>query len=1816
MFGVSQPMTNLTEAIRGVQGRHFEFLEATYHIRHARLLEERERLLREGSVFRQPWLEATPTYERRQSLSELGLSGPVEAILNGFAGAQLGVYDPPYVHQAEALQSFFNDQKDLVVSTGTGSGKTEVFLYSILGLLAQEGVRHRTTSLRGIRALILYPMNALVADQLARIRKMLGAPAAAGELSSVFGRIVQFGMYTGRTPYHGLKDPEKDSRNLRAPMKFYLDLLSDSNRRAERDALQSRGRIPAKDIVGFAQKPRRIDRYWTQPGDRELLTRQEMLDPSNRLGGTPDLLITNYSMLQYMLLRPIEQRLFDDTRHWLASDPENKLLLVLDEAHLYRGAQGAEVALLIKRLLQRLGIGRDRLRCIITSASLGSGGNADVAGPRFGSQLAGGNPSDYRLITGTRRVYGVEAGPAASSIVDPLASLSGIVTLESVSAVGESAGWPPPADGEELSLYLGRCLPGTSEYRRLYNAIAGKPRPIGEVAAVLFPQTPVQIAEEATLNLMLIATIARDSSGQALTPSRIHLFSRGLFSQYACSNSQCPARRATSGSPLLGRLHNGPRDWCECGSRAFELFTHRTCGAAYLRAYRRRTGRTSYPVFLWASATNDEEFEEIHLLVEEPRRDVLPGDSESLFMRTAMLFLDPATGFLVEDNPRGDRLPVWLPQAAPADVEDPWTWRQCPSCGIEERLRDGRSKVSDLETKGEQPFASLVQAIFSIQSDSNPDPRLANHGRKVLCFSDSRQKAARLARDLQFAVQLDSLREMFVLSAHRLPPEFNLGQLFPQFVIECERHNISFFDDRDASLFSSGAGYSGSRRALLAARTALREKARMYGLASIDEAPTNFDVCRDLNELRPAQYGSLLLRHLGDVNYSLEATLVGFVRMRTTVADALAARLRGVPRGVLDDILYVVVHNALAKRAFDRSLTDHQRRDSRSSRPGRGWGPDDEGLEDDELIPSHLLPDIEILIGRPPSLDLQGLLKRTLSDAAPFSPKGTRWFLNPAALTLSIDFERTWSRCAGCHQFSAAGLAGKCPREGCGGRLEDVNPHDTHLRARRDLFRNPSRRVYEGAAPFTIRAEEHSAQLSTRDSDDVFSKAEEYELLFQDVLLDDEDGAQAVDVLSCTTTMEVGVDIGSLTAVALRTVPPRPDNYQQRSGRAGRRGSAISTILTYADNSPYESYVFDNPGVLIGADPSDPIIYINNPKIATRHVHASLLQEFFQRPLPGGAAAARFRVSPDLFASLGTLGEFFGPRTEYSFDAFREWLRGETGHPSQSTIRIGELLPDGLSAATAGSEWRAQFISEVALDFLDQLEQLRVRTAASPESGEANLLSTLLESSVLPTFSFPTSLCKFTVQEIDPVSRRVRTAFEPQADLMQALSQYVPGREIVMGKRTFVSYGISVDFAPDPVNHATGEPWGSLPVIGLCRGCGTVVRDESHPDAPLPLECPICAMPLASIPMYKPRGFAPEYIDSTLREDVDPSESKSRATSAKLPLPVAAAAAPPSLGHGWSAVRAVYLPDEPLVVVNLGGRGQEGYWICRLCGAMSTEAAVIVPHNRPYPRHPRVHVRSQCRGSSVQTALGYSFRTDLAVVRVPMDSTFDLTVYGETTPLNAAAISISEALGLAAARVLGIDSSELNGGYRVTPRGPGDDPTVVSNLDFFFYDTTPGGAGFSAAVVNRLPDVLESAREILSSCDCSASCQSCLRTYDNRFDHLRLDRFLALSLLEFMQTGRLPPVAPARQSTLLESLGRSVQLLGAFGPRLTYTVSATQVSLTKGTSSVQVELIPALAGGSQILQTPAGGGRATRISEFVVLQDLPRAATAVFDLFP
>lgn len=387
---------NTHEALKD---RLIEYIETAYFGKNDELRNLcKDELELEGVMWKEPYIEANPAYVSviNGITQSENLPDDVRKILSKMIDNGVGVYKNPYSHQIEALEAFYSGN-DLFVATGTGSGKTECFMWPMISKLIREAKTNKKSwSQRGVRAMMLYPMNALVSDQLGRLRRMIGTEAFYELFVNYTGenRRPQFGMYTGRTPYAGEIKYQQD-KALAATLRS--NLIDRDQETVEQ--LKKMGKYPAKDDLEHFINELLEQRHSTSNKDAEMITRFEMQKH------TPDILITNYSMLEYMLMRQEEQSIWEDTSEWLNEDKDNRLLFIIDEAHMYRGASGGEVALLIRRFINKLGVDRKKIQFILTSASIPKNEESKVK--KFISDLTaidGDDNSHITIITGNQEI--------------------------------------------------------------------------------------------------------------------------------------------------------------------------------------------------------------------------------------------------------------------------------------------------------------------------------------------------------------------------------------------------------------------------------------------------------------------------------------------------------------------------------------------------------------------------------------------------------------------------------------------------------------------------------------------------------------------------------------------------------------------------------------------------------------------------------------------------------------------------------------------------------------------------------------------------------------------------------------------------------------------------------------------------------------------------------------------------------------------------------------------------------------------------------------------------------------------------------------------------------------------------------------------------------------------------------------------------------------------------------------------------------------------------------------------------------------------
>jgi ATP-dependent helicase YprA (DUF1998 family) len=1822
----------VNEVAKRIHLRLRRYLEAQYHIRNSALIEERRLLLDEpGGISQRPFIEVTPSYAVAGTFLQLKAPSIVTELLQELAGwsPAIGVY-PPYRHQADSIEHFFSkglESDDLVVATGTGSGKTETFLYAILGALALEGTERAASFLEpGVRALLLYPMNALVSDQTARLRRLLGDERFATMADSRWGRRPRFGMYTSRTPYPGVRTGAKDKRHLDTLLGYYEALETSSNHDEQLlvTELKRRGRWPAKDVVRFyardveekvvvksgkrAGSERTLhhwdQRFLTQTIDRELLTRHEMQVQA------PDLLITNYSMLEYMLLRPIERPIFAQTRKWLASDPKNQFLLVLDEAHMYRGVGGAEVGLLIRRLLSRLGIGRDRLRCILTSASLGSGPAAEKAGREFARDLTGETTRrSFAIVRGTREARtgarpGTRDEASALATVKPtILAAAAFAPKEVGAAIGDIArrlGWesPPAISGDDsLAARQQICLSltGFGPLELLLERASGNATEFTQLAKTLFPDSDVSAAERATDGLLALGTFARrvepGREEQPLLPTRVHLLFRGLPPLYACVNPSCTARRHCVEETLLGRLYTEPRTQCECGGRVFEILTHRDCGAVYIRAF--ATSATSD--FLWhergGSLTEfGNPLHELHLFLEEPHPEQR-GSVEPLLM-------DVQTGRLLSTTSAengGTRL-CYRAHTPAEKISNTTTFGTCPAC-TRRTQSGGTLKIMDLSTKGEQPFANLIREQFVSQyATKEPSEQHPNEGRKALLFSDGRQKAARLARDLPREVERDSFREAIVLSCQAItalaaPQLITLDEsLYAAFVAVCSRHHLHFFDGHNQkALLEDCARF---RKDFDDLDTALADKWR----------PTP-----------PTRFRTALLRQIGDPYYSLIAACAAVAEAAPPKLRLLQRRLTGVgTETMIGEIANAWLREMLGNYAFDPALGKDARIDEFGFfRPIRAA----DGLK-------QFFERVRVRAGiSAAEVDkLRVELFEVFTRDAPGGDDSGRLVMTDG-LVLRLALEEVWLQCVVCGHLQLKpflGVCGNCQDT----RLEPRAPEHEYMRSRKGFFREPLRAVLRGERPVHITAEEHTAQLSQRDAGVIYATTEEFELRFQDVPLGPD--KPPVDILSCTTTMEVGIDIGSLTAVGLRTVPPQRENYQQRAGRAGRRGTSVSSVLMYAQGGAHDAHYFAHPELIISGPPREPKLKADNPRLARRHVNSYLLQTFFHSRLDSLSAEDQNEIAahrPGIMSAFGDAGEFFEGTGDFSFLQFEQWVRTTVLTPKSAVVEeVAGWLPPAIFASGKDEEKRS-FVREIADGLLRSFTQLRDDRLGTKRGDGADgdsvpqdddgsgLLDLCFDQGILPSYAFPTDLCSFVIQEWDKSnsSWRVNVAERPQLAKAQALSEYAPGRLLVVNKQTYRVGGVFVEGPPSvsPAAALFSQPLSRY--VG-CSRC-SYISIETGSASERTIEgspCPVCRTPLFVREYLDPPAFSPE--EGRALHEGDRDQDITFASSAQLPEIAGRDDFDWTAGPGINLSHS-YGEDVLLVVANKG-KDSAGFSVCESCGGAWIDGEEPDgAHARPFlvPRHilERERAGNRCNGDVRRGLfLVHDFRTDLLLLRGVFRRPLDFQP--EQPWLYDGLATLAEALALGASLYLDIDPGELSAGFRLLPALAEHDEAVA---ELYLFDTASGGAGYAADAGEQLQKVLDRTEELLRECPgkCERSCTKCLRHYGNRFLHGRLDRRLALHLLRFFRAGVVPPFASAaEQARLLRPLARFLELEG-----WTTTSDSSGSLRCSGPRSMTVGTYPALLYG-EVAEADHPSTRrsdAPRIllPDYLVEHDLPSA---------
>lgn len=1802
------------------------YITSTYHISNPALVDLRDELLgREGAIAQRPYIESTARYSATRRYADLSIPHDVAAMLTRL-GERGVIFDPPYDHQASALEfALGTEYRDLVVTTGTGSGKTEAFLLPILGRLAAEATK-ASFATRAVRALLLYPMNALVNDQLGRLRVLFGGNDVSRWFAERGGRPMKFARYTGKSLYPGRRkeDTAKHWSRLKEPLEFFTKLedqaASDLEARALIAELRKRGKWPAKP----SSSPDREDGVsrWLGAGkwkdehgvwiraveraeDPELFLRHEAQE------GVPDLLVTNYSMLEYMLLRPIERDIFRETAEYYAANRDERLVLILDEAHLYRGAQGTEVAMLIRRLRNRLQLRPDQFQVICTSASFSDPG----AAKHFAADLAGKPVAGFEVLAGNKlaahpsgpggdtvakalsavNLKGVYAGDLESrfaaalpvfrlanndaSIESLMAAASAVTDADPVARALYASLSEIPVAGRLANLTSGACAEEDPERDRVGT---GPAQDAGALGARLFPGIDLNVAAAATNTLVELASLAKMGHSKApLLAARAHAFFRGLPGLWACSDPNCTCvstqlRKAWAGRlPPAGALYAQPRRTCECGARVFEVHTCRSCGSAYFKAY---SFDPDTPDYLWAEDVGDVDGVEgvvqpLFLALEEPpagsgaRRD----------------HLDPVSGRV--GSQRDTAREVWLPPFRQKDTQ-PGHFQSCPRCNAP------GDAIMDHVTKGDEPFQEIVSSQL-LEQPPRQDIDTPLKGRKTLIFSDGRQAASRLAGKLQQYSMRDAVRPLILDGLAELERRFgapiSLAHTYAALLTGCVMREVTL-RPAQAPHFEEDLKQI---RELLSFNPPVVSTIFFEHSAELNTYRTNKALMLAMYPVLNDAYTGLSALALGTIEAALDVTdLAGLTKLPAPPGPSELTE--DARRAALLDLW---LNDAVLSHAVFLPTTPSDWLDSpagtKINRTKASFPSFAKDIVGTKWFNAHLS-------GRAGSPTPWGaFLTRTFGT----SPTANGFILKSTKLRVATSGVE-WRRCSTCTTAQPFNLlvGTRCRirigQRACSGTTSPLDPSsDPVFRSRKGHFRRHTERLVSepGYAPHPYVAAEHSAALNDSGNSAAVARAEWHELRFQDLDVVGPEGRKEgpIDVLSCTTTMEVGIDIGSLTAVALRNVPPGRANYQQRAGRAGRRGSALSTVVTYCGADSHDQEFYGSPAAMVSGPVPDPTLNLDNLEIVRRHCFA-LVMSMFQ--MDAIADPHDDSISANVFESLGMLRDFrAGSTSGFSYARLEQWLgdnvapvhlalleivpapvldeepsfidevpesllaalrdvgagpvQGKEIESSMSTAVAGLITEvGGQEAAVAG----AGLIPDWDDDAIDLEAVIAPSVTPGVPGGDADradgalgggldpekLLDRLFDRGVLPRYAFPTDVVTFHVfDKIASTERKAVLKYSPQLGLNQALSSYAPGREVWVNGERHYSFAIWTPFKRRECRKA----WYGRKVYFECDQCGyaQVEKQSSEHYVGQVLNCPACGTAGSlgvGTDWLRPAGFA-HPVDVNAELPLEDSPTPTRPTRAKLSAPFTDSGPPAHADHAPNgAGYEVWTAKQRLVLTNTGSndRMKPGFLYCPRCGRAEPNGWTSGKfqkggHPRPNPDH---HPHGAgCNGRPAAVVLGNEFETDIALFRFHLGGL--MTIPPGSTVAKIVLTTVAEALAAAAANVLDIEASDIGAEFRVAMTEEG---RTGRDVEIYLYDLTPGGAGFVRTAAEDPGRLLHTALERLESCGCTHSCYECLRSYKNKWDHAYLDRKLGAAFIRHVVLGERPTISDGDEDRLLNAL--------------------------------------------------------------------------------
>ena len=1609
-----------------------------------------DKLARGTLIFKGPYIELNRRFQAGDSFPQLISEGIVHQDTSKYFTADPKEKSSPvvelYRHQSEAVRNIASGN-NTVIATGTGSGKSFCFGIPIIS----ECLRLKDQSVKGVKAIIVYPMNALANSQYDEFAARLE------------GSGLKIALYTG------------DTKNSR------------------KEALASY----------FATMGR------PEPYDSELLSREEIK------ATPPDILLTNYVMLEYILTR------FEDKEIFPAENMGVLRFLVLDEVHTYTGKKGADVAYLIRRLKQHTGTAGD-LRCIGTSATVQSteGEDASAAISAFASRLFGEDFQPASVI--------IEAHDEPPHEGEGILPEKVLVTEEMLESFDGSPDVERAAETRALvEALLGKSIPEDRATLRGLGDLLGSQKTVQFIENVLFKdalsldelveaykaEVRPNLSDEECWRELRAAFLAGmntkidvHGNNQQRTIPKIHsFFSQGREIK-SCITPDAP------------HLNDAGEVTCpECAKnnknqirKTFPLVFCRACGQEYYGVEIMSDGILRPRDIDDVDVEGDPAY--IFLGKHDPEKTPPPDQWLTKTGKIQEKYREYADMERAEYCPECNKLyrgggaePCNCPSKMKVSVVA-YPFLFCPSegCGVfyDKRPREF-NKLFSFGTVGRSTATDVIV--------SNTLNTLPENERKILVFSDNRQDTALQAAHMNNIQKrmhfrralhkvmaeangplelLDIGNEIFkVFDREGVMPKFSRSGVDFSFIVGSSRVEENAF--KDYLLFNTVIELGSSQR---------RNQPNLedVGLLKVsyrelDKLAKKVDFWKDAQEfldLSEAQREDYLTGFLNVMRY------------RTAIAyeyllDSYSFKTK-IESKLDEEALF---HNEL-RIGQPQGYSDEANNATRNAQVHRlSWKTGQLVSWTSKVLKVERDRAAEIVKTAANNL-AKGWLERIRIKNV-----GELFMINPGLILLSTSDDTIHKVCRKCglvHHFQEVNLC-------TGSKCQDLVERSFDD----NYFRFEYQRGLSDVIPLS--AAEHSAQIDGETRKDL-------EVRFRNP-------TEALNVIVCTPTMELGIDIGKLSAVYMRNVPPSPSNYAQRAGRAGRR-SQSSIVNTFCGvgsrRGPHDQYFYRYPRKIISGEISPPRFLLDNKNLVTAHIHSLILETIstkvpqkigeildldkenlplrpeFKSDLEDAVSRSKteikrtvkdaFRTEIEQYDWLdGALIDYVIERFVLDFDDIFSFFRDEYQDLHKVRYYINklaekELLTHEMNSRRTAIEHKMNEMREGGKDFFTY------RYLAS--------------QGFTPNYGFPTHI---TLLSLDHRGKRDVEEISLQRDRAIAVSEYAPGNSIYYRNGRYV------------VSEARLKLRNGRPVtryLLICPKCDTYYMDEEIKTTGGACSCGASLQDQQSIKnaIAMPDQFA------VRRQGITSDEEERMRLGYNMSE---------HYHRGPKVISWEVMVDENKILslfyehngkilrVNTGTRKaaadhqQNGFTLCTACNRWIFGEENEKKHIDPKGTN---HCWRNAKEEDIVRNLTLYTESLHDVIILDCIPSEDIEPENYEGFFDTLAQAIIQGLQIS----MNIDVGEIS--TFLIPRDEG-------KFGILLYESAEGGAGILHAMQQTgvMHEVVHRAREILHEFDpekdqCERACYGCLCNYYNQAVHEILDRNLALPFLARMEIAKIVQV--------------------------------------------------------------------------------------------